>query len=253
MSNAKTDMDVPYLSKGMIGLRAGLLLQAYSEEKQKPVTPPIPVDSIMENFLKLQLSFMDMREVFGVDDVAGALWMDTGEVGVDHTLDPEAHPRMEGRYNFTVAHEIGHWWLHRRYKLRKPDPMLPFAQGEQADQTAPTYVCRSSIQNRAEIQANMFASSLLMPKAMVVAIWRDCYGDRPMNIEALRRYGHAALGDAPWIQSGRFPRNEDEYNACLTKAVIRPVAAKFRVSLQAMRICLGELDLLPKAFPLAID
>jgi Zn-dependent peptidase ImmA (M78 family) len=131
--------------------------------------------------------------------------------------------------------------------------MLPFAQGEQAEQTAPTYICRSSIQNRAEIQANLFASSLLMPKAMVVAIWGDCYGDGAMDMEALRRYGHAALGDDPWIQGRRFPSNEDEYNACLIKAVIRPVAARFRVSLQAMQIRLGELGLLPKVFPLAIN
>jgi len=244
MTSTKTNMDVPYLSRGMLEVQAGTLLHAYGQEKRKTVTPPIPVDAIMENFLKLRFSFMNLREVFGVNDVAGALWMDTAEVGVDHTLDPEAHPRMEGRYNFTVAHEIGHWQLHRRYKLSKPDPMLPFAR---ADLMAPTYICRSSTRNRAEIQANMFASSLLMPKAMAVAVWRDFYGDGLMNIEGLRRYGHAALGREPWI---RFPKNEDEYIACLMEAVIRPLASRFHVSLQAMRIRLSELGLLPKTFPL---
>jgi len=250
MSNTKTNMDVPYLSRGMLEVRAGLLLQAYGQEKRRTVKPPIPVDSIMENFLKLKFSFMDMRRIFGVDDVAGALWMETGEVGVDHRLDPDAHPRMEGRYNFTIAHETGHWWLHRRYTLGKPDPMLPFAP---AGLAAPTYICRSSTRNRAEIQANMFAASLLMPRAMVVAIWRDLYGDRPMDIEGLRRYGQAALSSDPWGCIRRFPTNEEEYHASLVEAVIRPLASRFHVSHQAMRIRLSELGLLPKNFPLMIS
>ena len=250
MNSTNTNMDVPYLSRGMLEVHAGLLLQAYGQEKQQAVMPPIPVDSIMESFLKLQFSFLDLREVFGVDDVVGALWMENAEVGVDHTLDPDAHPHMEGRYNFTVAHEIGHWQLHRRYRIRKPDPTLPFAP---VGLTATTYVCRSSTRNRAEIQANMFASSLLMPRAMVVASWRDYYGDKPMNIESLRRHGQAALNDLPLGHLSRFPANEDEYTASLVEAVIRPLVSKFHVSCQAMRIRLNELDLLPKTFPLQID
>ena len=52
----------------------------------------------------------------------------------------------ERRDRFTVAHEIGHYFLH--YRLPKIDGARTFGRGER---------------NRAETQANVFASSLLMP------------------------------------------------------------------------------------------
>jgi len=249
MAETTMNEDVPYLSRGMLEVQAGLLLHAYEQAKRKTVIPPVPVDSIMESFLKLKFSFMDMREIFGVGDVAGALWMETAEVGVDHSLDPEAHPRMEGRYNFTVAHELGHWQLHRRYKLRKADPMLPFAPDEVASST---YVCRSSTRNRAEFQADLFASSLLMPRPMVLVVWRELYGNGPMTIDGLRRHGHAVQERDPWMHGSRFPDNENKYYAWLREGVVRPLASKFRVSRQAIGIRLDELGLLPKDFPLPL-
>jgi hypothetical protein len=210
----------------MLEVQAGLLLHSYGQEKRKAVTLPIPVDAILENFLKLKFSFMDMQEVFGVEDVQGALWMESAEVGVDYGLDPDANPRMEGRYNFTVAHEIGHWQLHRRYRLRRPDPML---------------------RNRAEIQANLFASSLLMPKPMVTGSWRELYGDRPMTRDMLRQRGVAIVDSEQWMRCN--PTNEDEYIKWQLESVTRPLATKFRVSLQAMRIRLGELGFLVKNAP----
>jgi len=244
MSHTSANMDVPYITRGMLEVQAGLLLHSYGQEKRKAVTLPIPVDAILENFLKLKFSFMDMQEVFGVEDVQGALWMESAEVGVDYGLDPDANPRMEGRYNFTVAHEIGHWQLHRRYRLRRPDPMLPFGSGELA---APTYVCRSSLRNRAEIQANLFASSLLMPKPMVTGSWRELYGDRPMTRDMLRQRGVAIVDSEQWMRCN--PTNEDEYIKWQLESVTRPLATKFRVSLQAMRIRLGELGFLVKNAP----
>ncbi len=250
MISNNTKTNIPFLSRGGIELKAAVLLEAYRLKKGRTLTLPIPVESILEGFLKLKFSFMDMREVFGVDDVVGALWMESGEVGVDHRLDPDANPRSEGRYNFTIAHEIGHWLLHRRYKLSKTDPMLPYAGYQEA---SPTYVCRSSTSNRAEIQANLFASSLLMPKPMVVGIWQETYGEGPMDLEALRMHGQAAIDNGAWDHLPPFPENEDQYNTGLIKAVIEPLASKFHVSGQAMQIRLDELGLLPKRFPLMLN
>jgi len=122
--------------------------------------------------------------------------------------------------------------------------MLPFASGELA---APSYVCRSSTRNRAEIQANLFASSLLMPKPMVVGSWRELYGDRPMTPDMLRQRGVAIVEGEQWMR--RIPMNEDEYIKWQLESVIRPLAAKFRVSMQAMRIRLEELGFLVKNAP----
>lgn len=241
MCHSNANRDVPYISRGMLEVQAGLLLHSYGQERRKAVTPPVPVDAILETFLKLKFSFMDMREIFGVEDVAGALWMESAEVGVDYGLDPDAHPQMEGRYNFTVAHEIGHWQLHRRYKLGTPDPMLPFPPDAVV---APSYVCRSSARNRAEIQANLFASSLLMPRPIVVGAWRERYGDRPMTPDMLRQYGLTIVDGEDWMR--RIPTNEDEEIKWRLESVIRPLAAEFRVSMQAMRIRLEELGFLVK-------
>jgi Zn-dependent peptidase ImmA (M78 family) len=177
--------------------------------------------------------------------VHGALWMEAAEVGVDHSLDPDANPRMEGRYHFTLAHEIGHWQLHRRRRLRKPDPLLPFAPGELA---APTYVCRSKTRSRAELQANYFASSLLMPEAMIRGTWENLYGDQPMTLEALRQQEQAILRSELFLRSW-VPTDDEEYIRWLMESVARPLAAKFRVSLQAMQIRLEELGLLIKNAP----
>ncbi len=244
MTHTNANRDVPYISRGMLDIQAGLLLHSYGQAKRQAVAPPVPVDAILENFLKLKFSFMDMREIFGVDDVAGALWMESAEVGVDYGLDPDANPRMEGRYNFTVAHEIGHWQLHRRYRLPRPAPMLPFGSGELV---APTYVCRSTARNRAEIQANLFASSLLMPKAIVVGSWRELYGDQPMTRDMLRQRSMVIVDSELWMH--RMPTNEDEYIQWQLESVTRPLATKFRVSMQAMRIRLEELGFLVKNAP----
>ena len=32
---------------------------------------------------------------------------------------PDEHPEMEGRFRFSVGHEIGHWDLHRPYLVHR--------------------------------------------------------------------------------------------------------------------------------------
>src|SRR6202045_2868542 len=47
-------------------------------------------------------------------DIFGAIWLETGEIVIDESLDPEERPAMEGRYHFTLGHEgAGNWRLHR--------------------------------------------------------------------------------------------------------------------------------------------
>jgi hypothetical protein len=42
-------------------------------------------------------------------DIFGAIWLETGEIIIDESLDPEVRPAIEGRYRFTLGHEGGHW------------------------------------------------------------------------------------------------------------------------------------------------
>ncbi|NKS64407.1 ImmA/IrrE family metallo-endopeptidase [Rhodococcus hoagii] len=64
------------------------------------------------------------------------------------------------RDRFTVAHELGHYFLHYRY---------PNLDGEMS--------YNRGGQSRAETEANVFAASLLMPEEQFCKAFSDCNGD----------------------------------------------------------------------------
>src|SRR5687767_4105538 len=114
-------MKVPYLSRESIERSAELLVLEYKLAKGLDQVLPIPVEGILEQHFELALNFDDLHDKFGIPrsvggaDVLGALWIEKKEVFIDQSLDPEERPHLEGRYRFTIAHEIGHWHLHRQY------------------------------------------------------------------------------------------------------------------------------------------
>ena len=112
--------DVPYLPREDIKAEAALVLTEFGQAHGQATLPPIPVDDIVELHLQLALEFKDMHQLFSLADVHGALWMDEALVGVDQSLDPKVFPAKLGRFRFTLAHEGGHWRLHRKYYM--PDP-----------------------------------------------------------------------------------------------------------------------------------
>ena len=108
---------------------AALLLAEYGNKHGQINAPPIPVDEMVELYLGLSLDFLDMQKLFGVADVHGALWVNEKRVGIDQRLDPARNPAMLGRYHFTLAHEAGHWRLHRQLFLRRANQQALFAEG----------------------------------------------------------------------------------------------------------------------------
>jgi Zn-dependent peptidase ImmA (M78 family) len=113
-----------------------------------PVTqPPVPVESIAAA-LGLTVEYTELGEgISGLLVVSGA----TGTIGVN-----KRDPRV--RQRFSIAHEIGHFELH----ANAPDDL--FIDKEYVlfrDDRA----SRGEI--RHEIQANMFAASLLMPAPLL--------------------------------------------------------------------------------------
>ena len=107
------------------------------------------------------------RGGLGLDpDIFGAIWIDTGRIVIDESLDPEERPAMEGRYRFTLAHEGGgHWRLHHGLVRSDRDQEVLFP-----DVPKPTVVCRSiQAKKRVEWQADFYAPCLLMPRRLVHA------------------------------------------------------------------------------------
>ena len=90
------------------------------------IEPPIPVEDIVEKYLKLRIEFDDMharhnipRPPNGQPDILGAIYGD-GSIFIDESLDPEENPSREGRFRFTLAHEGGGHWPRRAVRAYLP-------------------------------------------------------------------------------------------------------------------------------------
>lgn len=202
---------------------ATLLLAEYGNKHGQITSPPIPVDEIVELYLGLCLEFLDMQKLFGVNDVHGALWVNERRVGIDQRLDPARSPAMLGRYRFTLAHEAGHWRLHRQLFFRRANQLSLLPEGTDR----PEYICRSSDTEPIEYQANRFASCLLMPRELFKRSWHEWRGGmEPIYLADLRS------------------KSAEGSDQALMEDAVRPLATKFQVSPEAMRIRAEGMQLL---------
>lgn len=173
-------INVSYLTSAQLDQVVAELLRNYGKWRGAPVRLPIDVDEIAEGYLGLTLELTDLRQLLGIDDVLGATWFDERRLRVDQSLEGK-----EGRFAFTVAHEIAHWQLHRPlYEMEK----VTFALFSPQPGTKPTaaIVCRAKDRKSlAEWQADQFAARLLMPVADVRDSARKVSGGKPPAWEGL--------------------------------------------------------------------
>lgn len=111
--------------------------------------PPVPVLEVAEQN-GVNVIFADFDEYS--DRVAGLCDFSAAEILVnkdDYT----------SRQMFTIAHELGHWMLHRDHFLRHPDlyPVLPRFQ-------------KTLKKDPFEQEANAFAANLLVPKRLLLPL-----------------------------------------------------------------------------------
>jgi Zn-dependent peptidase ImmA (M78 family) len=238
---------VPFIPDEVIERDADALLGEFAHARGIDVRPPIPIEDIVEKHLKLRVEFDDLHQVLGVPrsgfgldpDIFGAIWVESGRIIIDESLDPDERPEREGRYRFTLAHEGGgHWRLHR--------PLVRPTEGQGSfliDRVRPTVVCRSSeAKERVEWQADFYASCLLMPRKMVFAAWDEAFPDRKQRV-----LQPTTPIDHPFVEIARdFGENEDQALGHFAKRF----AERFLVSPIAMRIRLEKLGLLHRRVPL---
>jgi hypothetical protein len=235
-----TGPKLPYLTDRAFEEEAALLLSEYGAKHGVVTAPPVPIDEIAEHYLELQLEFSDMQQLFGVDDVHGALWVNERRVGIDQRLDPATNRNMLGRYRFTLAHEAGHWRLHRHLFQRQANQLRLLPEGVER----PEYICRSSDAAPIEYQANRFASCLLMPREMVVREWQSQRGSTaPIYLDDLRARRQEIL-TAEVLRRGGLKTGDDALDNMLMEHVSRPLADTFEVSPDAMRIRLEGMKFL---------
>jgi len=162
---------VPYLREKVIEEHAQLLLDEWSQEHPAVTEPPVPIDEILEVGLGLEFKICDLQSEFGHPDILGGIWFGARLVKVDLSLDPKNNPGLLGRYRFTLAHEVGHWRLHRHHLMDDPATASLFE-----DKDTPAFVCRSSIKPPEEWQADQFAACVLMPRRLVFQAWERWRG-----------------------------------------------------------------------------
>jgi Zn-dependent peptidase ImmA (M78 family) len=253
-------LKVAYMSDEAIEKDAQALLADYARERGTPIEAPIPIDDIIEKHLKIGIEFDDTHRLFDVPrsgigfdpDILGAIFFDQKRIVIDESLDPDANPTKEGRYRYTTAHEVGHWRLHRGLFDRDP------AQTSLLEpNAAPSVICRTSqAKERIELQADLYASCLLMPRAQVLEAWATRYNCLEAYCWAI--HGQSARfvpRQSTWIRldkavSWSFDGSKnDDVDQCFA-SIAREFADYFKVSNSAMRIRLERLGLLHRTVPL---
>ena len=141
-----------------------------SETRQRPL--PVEVVSRYLGEAPVNLDRMaaalglevDRIDLFDEPDVAGKI--ERTQAGYRITINAMDPPR---RQRFTLAHEIGHYILHRDLI---------------GDGIVDQGLYRSRLSNTVEREANRYAANLLMPTSLVRAAWRE--GDRSIAGTAAR-------------------------------------------------------------------
>lgn len=218
---------VKFLHEKQIEREAKLLLDEWAA-KGHEITVPIPLDELVEIHLGLPFEIEDLRSRFGGHDVMGAIWFNDGMIRIDASLDPHEFPRLRGRYNFTVAHEVGHWRLHRARLLEDPNERMLFEAGGK-----PAFVCRDGDSVPEEWQANTFAGCLLMPRDHLYHHWYDWRGD------------DAPVQDTD-LDVRQLPGDCKRSVESARETFCKPLAERFEVSAAAMRIRLENIGLFVK-------
>ena len=210
---------VPYWFDKDIDSAVHELLMKFSKRRGAQVAPPIPVEDIIEKHLEVTLEITNLKEKLGADDVLGAAYFDERLIRVDERLEEQ-----EGRLCFTLAHEVGHWQLHRPlYELEKMSPTLFEAKAQ-----LPSFLCRSKQKPPEEIQADKFAAFLLMPRHFVQNAFVEVVGPAPFLIDGLGARQPDVLVIKNW---------SDIAKAVITKGNFT------NVSVEAMRYRLKDLKL----------
>jgi hypothetical protein len=233
----RRDLPVPPLSMKQIATVADAVLQRYEDHFGIAVEAPIEIEDLIGSVLELRIEFERLVDAFG-EGVLGGMYMRERKIAIDESLDPREFPENTWRYHFTLAHELGHWELHREYVMSLAAQRILVG-----DHREPEIICRSHGQRpRVERQADQFAGCLLMPEWLLRPAWRAMTGSESAMCDAeLTR----AIGD---VDLSRFADQLGSNQALMEVRVRRemfclPLAQEFEVSDEAMRIQLEDLGL----------
>ncbi|MFO7987552.1 MAG: ImmA/IrrE family metallo-endopeptidase [Desulfatiglandaceae bacterium] len=218
------------MSKQNIALKAYNLIDSFQAMAGYIVKPPIPVEDIVERYLRLRLIYDDLGRILGTD-VLGATYVESRTLCINERLFENG---SEGRLVFTCAHEVAHWVLHRPYvrqqKINGPE--------------SKSIVCTTSnAKAPIEWQADYFASCLLMPEKEIREAFERVCGPEPFVMKRARsEAGKGTPCEQPYVEQWPF-----------ISAAMCEAGGFSNVSKQAMIIRLQDLGLLVNKTPVRLD
>ncbi len=231
-------MNFPYLTNTVIDGEAERLRFEALQARARDV--PVDLDASVYDHLceKDSLIIDDEAELPDEEgeEVLGKTLVRAGRLLINRRL---KESRDVGRYRFTVAHEIGHWRLHRPGVLASAEQTGLFPEVSGADVI--TTLNRSIVgpnPPRHEIQANRFAASLLIDHE---ALCR----------EFAARFEAGVLSQLLNHVRSRPSRERGRFLAAHAGAGQGSLAGSFAVSIEAMAIALetrGYLQDAPSLF-----
>lgn len=148
--------------------------------------PPVPIDDIADSHFGLHVcerSPEEMCEAPGAPELApgdvlsGLLLPSRMEIWVN----AEEVEQWPSRRRFTIAHELGHWVMHRGQQT-----LFCRGKGVQVDE-------REVEGPDIEEEASIFAASLLMPRELMKVYWERC-GKRHDAMCQIFKASGAAMG-----------------------------------------------------------
>ena len=180
-------MEIPYLDRDEIASQAhGLCASAFGGE----IPCPVDLEALLFDYLyeEHELAFYN-HEPLGDDDgheVLGITYPLRNEIHVCSSLRDSG---QLGRYRFTVAHEIGHWVLHRPLFLDDDTADFSDQDGEPRLITLQRDVVESDQDSYRpeEWQANHFAISLLLHDEPLRREFRRRFGEPPVTLDEFER------------------------------------------------------------------
>jgi len=181
------DLDnFPELLDEVIEKKANDLILSYQNESDWSDEMPVPVERIAQSHLGYDIEITN-EGLFEDPDFLGGIHFNDKLIQINGSI--EDH---DGRFSFTLAHELGHHCLHRE----------SFNEMNSGDEI----MCRDAGEKPiAERQADLFAAYLLMPKAQVIKAFTQVFGDddKVFEMDFNKRYMLGSIAKRV-IDSGSF-------------------------------------------------
>lgn len=137
------------------------LAEQYAAKYNPDRVAPFPYENVTKQHKDLDIYFLELYEPS--EKVSGVILYSDGKYSIlVSTLKPEV------RQHFTLAHELGHYFLHQDI-LKEQNGLID--EDDELDGGKLLYRLDDATYDRIEREANHFAASLIMPEELVRKAW----------------------------------------------------------------------------------